>query len=69
MRASKWTGKQIKGLRVRLELTQEEFANAVGVTFSTVNRWENEHARPSRLAVRWLDRAERELDVPPAQVA
>jgi DNA-binding transcriptional regulator YiaG len=40
----------ISRLRHRLNLTQEEFAHAIGVTVSTVNRWENGHIEPSRLA-------------------
>jgi DNA-binding transcriptional regulator YiaG len=31
-------------------MTQEEFAHEVGVTVSTVNRWENAHTEPNRLA-------------------
>jgi DNA-binding transcriptional regulator YiaG len=45
----------IRELRKRLGLTQEEFAHAVAVTFSTVNRWENGHARPSKLARRAIE--------------
>ena len=41
-----FTGEEIRALRKRLGLTQEEFAHAVAVTFSTVNRWENGHAKP-----------------------
>ena len=40
----------ISALRHRLKMTQEEFAHAIGVTVSTVNRWENGHIEPSRLA-------------------
>ncbi len=40
----------IRGLRRHLEMTQEEFAHALGITVSTVNRWENGHASPSKLA-------------------
>jgi putative transcriptional regulator len=40
----------ISNLRRRLQMTQEEFAHAIGVTVSTVNRWENGHIEPSRLA-------------------
>ena len=40
----------VKELRVRLGLTQEQFAAKVGVTFSTVNRWENNRGKPSPLA-------------------
>jgi putative transcriptional regulator len=38
-------------LRQRLGLTQEQFAAQLGVTFPTVNRWENRKAKPSRLAL------------------
>ena len=40
----------VSALRRRLNMTQEEFAHAIGVTVSTVNRWENGHIEPSRLA-------------------
>jgi DNA-binding transcriptional regulator YiaG len=43
-------GTVISALRQRLAMTQEEFAHAIGVTVSTVNRWENGHIEPSRLA-------------------
>ena len=43
-------GGSIIALRQRLNMTQEEFAHAIGVTVSTVNRWENGHVEPSRLA-------------------
>jgi DNA-binding transcriptional regulator YiaG len=49
------TGAEIRDLRKRLGLTQEEFAHAVAVTFSTVNRWENGHAKPSKLARRAIE--------------
>ena len=42
----------IRELRSRLGMTQEEFAHAIAVTVSTVNRWENGHANPSKLAWR-----------------
>ena len=47
--------RSIRELRIRLGLTQEEFAHAVAVTFSTVNRWENGHAKPSKLARRAIE--------------
>jgi transcriptional regulator with XRE-family HTH domain len=51
MEASKHNlGGSIIALRQRLNMTQEEFAHAIGVTVSTVNRWENGHVEPSRLA-------------------
>lgn len=48
--ASRKVGNQIVSLRHSLNMTQEEFAHAIGVTVSTVNRWENGHVEPSRLA-------------------
>ena len=44
------SGSFVATLRQRLEMTQEEFAHAIGVTVSTVNRWENGHNSPTRLA-------------------
>lgn len=36
----------IKELRNKLELTQEQFAQKVGVTFSTINNWEKGNRTP-----------------------
>jgi len=36
----------VRRLRESMSLTQEQFAHAVGVTYSTVNQWENGHRRP-----------------------
>ena len=36
-------------------MTQEEFAREVGVSFSTVSRWETERGEPSPLAKRRLE--------------
>ena len=47
-------GEKIKQIRLMMELTQEEFAHQLGVTVSTVNRWENNKTVPSRLAVRQI---------------
>lgn len=44
------TGSLIRELRIKLDMTQEEFAHALGITVSTVNRWENGHSEPSKLA-------------------
>lgn len=40
--------------RQRLGLTQEQFAAQLGVTFPTVNRWENRRAKPSRMALQLI---------------
>jgi putative transcriptional regulator len=44
-------GDLIRDLRQALGLTQEKFAAQVGVSFPTVNRWENKRATPSPLAM------------------
>ena len=38
-------------LRLRIGLSQEKFAAKLGVSFSTVNRWEHHRAMPSPLAL------------------
>ena len=40
----------IKDLRAQLGISQEELARALGVSFATVNRWENGKTSPSKLA-------------------
>ncbi|KAM3106816.1 helix-turn-helix domain-containing protein [Phormidesmis sp. 146-33] len=44
----------IRDLRKRLNLTQEQFASRLGITFATVNRWERKKSRPSSLAQKLL---------------
>lgn len=44
----------VKYLRERLGLTQEQFAHEVGVTFSTVNQWENGRRRPQPFLLKRL---------------
>jgi transcriptional regulator with XRE-family HTH domain len=39
--------KALKAVRQRCLLSQQDFANAVGVSFSTVNRWENGKTSPN----------------------
>lgn len=46
--------KLVREIRRRLGLTQEKFAARLGVTFPTVNRWENGKAKPSPLAMQEL---------------
>ena len=40
----------VRELRERTGLTQEKFAAKLGVTFPTINRWENGRTKPSPLA-------------------
>lgn len=44
----------VRDLREQLGLTQEQFAAKIGVTWSTVNRWENGRGNPSPLALQNL---------------
>ena len=46
---------QIKAVRKELHLSQEELAQALGVSFATVNRWENGKTAPSKLAQRQFE--------------
>ncbi|MDE0301137.1 MAG: helicase-related protein [Candidatus Poribacteria bacterium] len=41
---------EIKDIRETKGLTQTKFAELVGVSFATVNRWENRQSRPNKLA-------------------
>lgn len=40
------TAEEIKEIREALGISQEEFADLLGVQFSTVNRWENNKSKP-----------------------
>lgn len=46
---------QVKAVRTALNLSQEELAHALGVSFATVNRWENGKTSPSKLAQRQFE--------------
>src|SRR5438094_2326072 len=39
---------QIRDLRTKLQLSQEELATRLGVSFATVNRWESGKSKPQR---------------------
>lgn len=41
-------GKQIKELRIKLNITQKEFGHAVGVSANCVKWWENGRTVPLR---------------------
>jgi len=56
--------RRIQEIRQRLRVTQEDFAHMVGVTFSTVNRWENGKSRPNRIAQRILVGLEKKVQRP-----
>lgn len=54
-------GKLVRSLRLETGLTQEKFAAKLGVSFPTINRWENNRAQPSPLAVEKIDKMVRRL--------
>lgn len=45
----------VKEVRRQLQIPQEELAHALGVSFATVNRWENGKTMPSKLAQRQFE--------------
>lgn len=49
---------RIKKLRQRLELTQTQLAERLGVSFASINRWENGQAKPNGLAWEKIEKAE-----------
>jgi type I restriction enzyme M protein len=50
----------IRALRNHLGLTQEQFAERLGVAFTTVNRWEGGDSKPQRAALEMLERIKQE---------
>lgn len=47
---------QVLEMRLEMGLTQEQFASKLGVSFLTVNRWENKKTKPSPLAIQKLQK-------------
>ncbi len=45
----------IREMRAHVGLTQEQLALHLGVTYSTMNRWENERGNPSPLAIQKIE--------------
>lgn len=48
------TPEEIQEIRRKLCVSQEKFAQLLGTTVVTVNRWENGKAKPSRLYIKEL---------------
>lgn len=46
------TPEEIQAIRIKLGVTQEKFAQLLGTTVVSVNRWENGKTRPSRLYIK-----------------
>ena len=55
--------KMIRKLRTTLGLTQEQFAAKIGVTVSTVNRWENDKGKPSPLTMLRIERLQKKIAI------
>lgn len=45
----------MKRIRRKAFLTQEDFAKEIGVSFATVNRWETGKAKPNLKTMRLID--------------
>ncbi len=61
--------KFVKVVREQLEMSQQQLANALNVSFSTINRWENEKTEPSNLAQKtFFDFCEGNLIEVPAEL-
>jgi putative transcriptional regulator len=58
-------GDLVRDLRRVLGLSQEKFATKLGVTFATINRWENNRATPSPIALKLIENLLKELDSSP----
>ncbi|WMJ83138.1 helix-turn-helix domain-containing protein [Oscillospiraceae bacterium LTW-04] len=40
----------IKAIRLEMELSQQQLAKELLVSFAAVNRWENQHTKPNKIA-------------------
>jgi putative transcriptional regulator len=45
----------LREIRSHVGVTQEQLALHLGVTYSTINRWENQRGKPSPLAVQKIE--------------
>ena len=45
----------VKDVRRQLAMSQEDLARALGVSYATINRWENGQVRPSKLGKAQFD--------------
>ncbi len=54
---------KVKELRAKKGWAQEDIAREIGVSLSTIQRWEKQGARPTRLARRELARLFKEAGI------
>ncbi|MGJ5674605.1 MAG: helix-turn-helix domain-containing protein [Nostochopsis sp.] len=57
----KFPNNLIRELRKRLGLSQEQLARQLGVSFQTVNRWENGRATPSQMGMKLIEQLPMEI--------
>lgn len=50
-------------IRAKLNITQEEMAKKLDVSFATINRWENGHTNPSKRYIYILEEICRENNI------
>lgn len=59
----------IRNVRVNLGMSQDQLAKALSVSYTTINRWENDKAVPSNLAKKtFFDFCEGNLIEVPAEL-
>jgi len=63
MNIAKDWGVLVRTTRTELGLTQEQLASKLGVTFASVNRWENGRVTPSRLALKQIEALINDMNV------
>jgi putative transcriptional regulator len=56
-------GEKIKSLRKELHWSQEDLAREIGVSLSTVQRWETKGGKPIRLARMELEKLFRKMNI------
>ena len=48
-------GQALLSLRAKINITQEELARILNVTFATINRWENNRAVPTKIHIMQIE--------------
>ncbi|MEG0691807.1 MAG: helix-turn-helix transcriptional regulator [Oscillospiraceae bacterium] len=55
--------KLIKAIRLEMGLSQQQLARELLVSFTAVNRWENEHTKPNKIARNALIQLAKRYDI------
>ena len=56
-----FTPEEIKNIRLKMMMTQTEFAELLGISFASVNRYENGKSKPTFKVQRKLDELRRKM--------